>query len=172
MYEKKWLGLFVGRKERTSRHLVLLNVRRVPDVMFFLPARRVPSMQCLELYVRFPTCRHFLTCKGIRTIYEQIKFWTVKFSHDIWIVEIWTVETRLGLRLQLGLGLVMTVQFMTIHILTVQLRHVTREQQPPTFWPMSIVVKRLDASRCHLVWTMEVRVGPDHIVLDGNPAPP
>ena len=25
---------------------------------------------------------------------------------------------------------------------------------------------------CHLVWTMEVRVGPDHIVLDGNPAPP
>jgi len=37
---------------------------------------------------------------------------------------------------------------------------------------MSIVVKRLDVSRCHLVWTMEERVGPDHIVLDGNPAPP
>jgi len=56
--------------------------------------------------------------------------------------------------------------------LTVQLRHVTREQQPPTFWPMSIVVKQLDGSTCHLVCTMEVRVGPDHVVSDGNPAPP
>jgi len=28
--------------------------------MFFLPARRVPDMQWLELYVRFPTCRHYL----------------------------------------------------------------------------------------------------------------
>jgi len=42
----------------------------------------------------------------------------------------------------------------------------------PTFWPMYIVFKRLHGSRCHLVWTMEVRVGPDHIVLDGSPAPP
>ena len=41
----------------------------------------------------------------------------------------------------------------------------------PTFWPMFTVVKQLDGSTCHLVWTMEVRVGPDHIVLDGNPAP-
>jgi len=23
---------------------------------------------------------------------------------------------------------------------------------PPNFWPISIVAKRLDASRCHLVW--------------------
>ena len=23
---------------------------------------------------------------------------------------------------------------------------------PPNFWPMSIVAKRLDVSRCHLVW--------------------
>jgi len=45
------------------------------------------------------------------------------------------------------------------------------EQQPPTFWPMSIVAKWLDGSRCHLVW-MEVHLGPGHIVLDGNPAPP
>ena len=45
------------------------------------------------------------------------------------------------------------------------------ETADPTFWPMSIVVKQLDGSTCHLVWTMEVRVGPDHIVLDGNPAP-
>ena len=101
-----------------------------------------------------------------------ITFWTVKSPGDIWIVEIWTVKTGIGLRLRLGLGLIMTVQFMTVQILTVQLTHVIRERQPPTFWPMSIVVKRLDGSRCHLVWTMEVRVGPDHIVLDGNPAPP
>ena len=66
----------------------------------------------------------------------------------------------------------MTVQCMTVQILTLQLRHVTTEQQPVTFWPMSIVVKQLDESRCHLLWIMEVRVGPDHIVLDGNPAPP
>jgi len=98
-----------------------------------------------------------------------IKLWTVKFPGDIWIVEIWTVKTGLGLRLRLGLGLGLV---MTVQILTVQLRHVTREQQPPTFWSMSIVIKRLDGSRCHLVWTMEVHVGPDHIVLDGNPAPP
>jgi len=39
-----------------------------------------------------------------------IKFWTVKFPGDIWIVEIRTVKTGLGLRLGLGLGLVMTVQ--------------------------------------------------------------
>jgi len=51
-----------------------------------------------------------------------IKFWTVKSPGNIWIVEMWTVKT--GLRLQLRLGLVMTVQ-----IMTVQLRHVTREQQ-------------------------------------------
>jgi len=36
---------------------------------------------------------------------------------------------------------------------------------------MPIVVKQLDGSTCHLVRTMEVRVDPDHIVLDGNPAP-
>ena len=23
---------------------------------------------------------------------------------------------------------------------------------PPNFWPMSVVAKRLDGSRCHLVW--------------------
>jgi len=42
----------------------------------------------------------------------------------------------------------------------------------PTVWLKFIVLKRLDGSRCDLVWTMEVRVGPDHIVLHGNPAPP
>jgi len=24
--------------------------------------------------------------------------------------------------------------------------------EPPNFWPIFIVAKRLDASRCHLVW--------------------
>jgi len=36
--------------------------------------------------------------------------WTMKFPGDIWIVEIWTVKTGLGLQLRLGLVLVMTVQ--------------------------------------------------------------
>jgi len=27
-----------------------------------------------------------------------------------------------------------------------------RGRSPPNFWPMSIAAKRLDASRCHLVW--------------------
>jgi len=36
---------------------------------------------------------------------------------------------------------------------------------------MSIVVKRLDGSRCHFVRT-EVNVGPGDVVLDGVTAPP
>jgi len=44
-----------------------------------------------------------------------VRIWTVKFPGDIWTVEIWTVKIGLGLRL--GLGLVMTVQFFTVHIL-------------------------------------------------------
>ena len=44
--------------------------------------------------------------------------WTVKFPGDIWTVEIWTVEIRLGLGLGLELGLVMTVQYLTVHIKT------------------------------------------------------
>jgi len=27
-----------------------------------------------------------------------------------------------------------------------------KEAEPPNFWPLSVVAKRLDASRCHLVW--------------------
>jgi len=34
----------------------------------------------------------------------------------------------------------------------------------PNFQPMSIVAKRLDAPRCHLVWS-----GPGDFVLDGDP---
>jgi len=87
-----------------------------------------------------------------------VKYWTVKFPGDICIVEIWTVKTGLRLRLRLGLRLVINVH--------------NQGTAAPTFWPMSVVVKQLDGSTCHLVWSMEVRVGPDHIALDGNPAPP
>jgi len=104
--------------------------------------------------------------------------WRVKFAGDIGTVEIWIVKAGLGLQLGLvflsrldlglglvlgfelvfrlglglGLGLVMTVQFMTVQIMTVQIKtgnHGTVSS--PHFWSMSIVVKRLDGSRCHLV---------------------
>ena len=45
-----------------------------------------------------------------------------------------------------------------------------RAQPPPNFWPMSIVPKRLDGSRCHLV-RKYTRPMP-HCVIDGDPAPP
>ena len=35
----------------------------------------------------------------------------------------------------------------------------------PNFWPMSIVVKRLDGRRRHVIGT-EVDLGPGHIILD------
>jgi len=40
-------------------------------------------------------------------------------------------------------------------------------QCPPNFRPMSIVAKRLDGLRCHLV---EVGLGPGNFVFDGDPA--
>jgi len=45
-----------------------------------------------------------------------------------------------------------------------------KRAETPNFRPMSIVAKRLHASRCHLV--MEVGLGPCHVVLDEDPAPP
>jgi len=42
--------------------------------------------------------------------------------------------------------------------------------QPPNFWPMSMLAKRLDGSKMPL--GTEVDPGPGHIVLDGHPAPP
>jgi len=48
MYKQKGLGLLWAEKKETSRRLMLRTARRVPD------------MQWLELYVRFPTCRHYL----------------------------------------------------------------------------------------------------------------
>jgi len=41
----------------------------------------------------------------------------------------------------------------------------------PNFRPISIAAKRLDASRCHLVWTVEVGLSPGTL-LYGEPAPP
>jgi len=38
-------------------------------------------------------------------------------------------------------------------------------QPLPNFWPVSIVAKRLDAPRCHLIWS------PGDFVLDRDPAP-
>jgi len=45
MYKKKGLGLLWAEKKETSRRLILLTTRLVPDVMLFLPAGRVPDMQ-------------------------------------------------------------------------------------------------------------------------------
>jgi len=42
----------------------------------------------------------------------------------------------------------------------------TKAGQSPHFRPMSIAAKRLDGSRCHLVWRPRPR--PGHIVLDGD----
>jgi len=42
----------------------------------------------------------------------------------------------------------------------------------PNFWPMSVVTKWLDGSRCHLILDREEGLSPGDIVLDGNLAPP
>jgi len=97
-----------------------------------------------------------------------VEIWTVKtglrlpigFGFLLWLdlglglVLGFELVFRLGLGLGLGLGLwlVMTVQFMTVQILTVQIKTGNNGRLAvPTFWPMSLVVKRLDGSRCHLV---------------------
>ena len=46
-----------------------------------------------------------------------------------------------------------------------------RKGGSPQFRPMSVVAKRLDGSRCHLVCRY-ARVGPGDTVLDGDSAPP
>ena len=103
----------------------------------------------------------------------------MKFPGDIWPVEIWTVKSGLGLllglgfllQLDLGLGLVMTVQFMTVWILTVQIKtgnHGTVTS--PHF--LAHVYCRQTAGWIKMPFDMEVHLGPDHIVLDGNPSPP
>jgi len=42
----------------------------------------------------------------------------------------------------------------------------------PNFRPMSVVAKRVDGLRCHLVLAMEVGLGRGDVVLDGVSAPP
>jgi len=44
MCKKKGLGLLWAEKKETSRRLMLLTARWVPDVMFFVPAGRVPDV--------------------------------------------------------------------------------------------------------------------------------
>jgi len=39
-------------------------------------------------------------------------------------------------------------------------------------WRWCIVAKRLDGLGCHLVWTMDVSMGPGDIMLDGDPSLP
>ena len=47
-----------------------------------------------------------------------------------------------------------------------------RGRSHPKFSAMFIVAKRLDGSRCHLVFGTEVNLGPDEVVLDGIAALP
>ena len=42
-------------------------------------------------------------------------------------------------------------------------------EPPPSFWRIFIVATRLDASRCDLVWKVDLR--PGDFVLDGNAVP-
>ena len=45
-------------------------------------------------------------------------------------------------------------------------------QPPRHFRPISVAAKWLHGSRCHLVWTMELGLGPGDFVLDEDAAPP
>jgi len=60
-----------------------------------------------------------------------VRIWTMKFPGDTWIVEILIVKS--GLRLRLGLGLVMAVQFMTVQVLTVQIKIGNQGTAAPNF---------------------------------------
>ena len=77
------------------------------------------------------------------------------------------LELVLGFELvfRLGLGLVMTVQ-----ILTVQIKIGNQGTAAPNI--LANVYCRQTTGWIKMPFGMEVRVGPDHIVLDGNPAPP
>jgi len=69
----------------------------------------------------------------------------------------------------LGLGLIMTVQFMTVQILTVRVKTGNHRTAPPL---LAHVYCRQTAGWIKMPFCMEVRLGPDYIVLDENPAPP
>jgi len=70
---------------------------------------------------------------------------------------------KMALGMELGLG--------PIHIvLDGDTAPLSKNGQAPHFLPIFIVAKRLDASRCHLVW-IEVDLSPGNFVLDGDPIP-
>ena len=65
---------------------------------------------------------------------------------------------KLGVQVDLGSGHIM---------LDRDSAPLQRDTAPPTVRPMSVVAKRLDRSRCHLVGG-GVNLGPRDIVLDGD----
>ena len=149
MYKKNRLYLLWAEKKETSRHLVLLTARRVPDV------QTLPNMQ------------------GYPYDIWTIKFWTMKFPGDIWIVEIWRVKTnQVRAMVMVRVRVSYDCPVYDCPDFDCAIKTCNQGTTALTFRPMSIVVKRLHGSRCHLVQTMEVRVGPYYIALDGNPAPP
>jgi len=70
-------------------------------------------------------------------------------------------------RLGLGLGSVMTVQF---KLMTLQIKTGNHGSAAPRF--LAHAYCRQTAGWIKMPFGMAVRVGPDHIVLDGNSAPP
>jgi len=68
------------------------------------------------------------------------------FDHLLLLLLLLLFWLLLMFRLGLGLGLVMTVQFMNV-----QIKMGDHGTAAPYFLAMSIVVKRLDGSRCHLI---------------------
>ena len=77
---------------------------------------------------------------------------------------------ELVFRLGLGLGLVVAVQFMTVHILTVQIKTGNYGTVSSAHFLAHVYCRQI-AGWINMPFGMEVRLGPDHIVLDGNPAP-
>ena len=76
---------------------------------------------------------------------------------------------ELVFRLGLGLRLVMTVQFMTVQILTLQIKTGNHGTAAP--YSLAHVYCRQSAGWIKVPFGVEVHLGSDHIVLDGNPAP-
>ena len=90
--------------------------------------------------------------QGYRYDICTIKFWTVKFPGDIWIVEIWTVKTGLGPTFTIRVKVSYDSPVYDCPDFDCAIKTCNQGTAAPTFWSMSIVVKRLDGSRCHLVW--------------------
>jgi len=111
-----------------------------------------------------------------------VRLRTVKFPGDIWTVEIWTVKTGLGLPLGLGfllglgLGLGLLLGFELVFrlglglVMTVQIKTGNHGTAAPDF--LAHVYCHQTAGWIEMPFGMELRLGPAHIVLDGNPAPP